>query len=150
YDTALDAAIFSAIVAGLGALLLPRLLAGRLRSEWALLLVALVWLDLFTVTGGGPNYETVRAKDRLAEPAYLDEIRADLTPGARVDGLRGVFENYGTLYRVPDIRTISPLRLARVERVLALPDDRAWELLAVQTVLIDWEQLMAPSTLTAT
>ena len=150
YDTALDAAIFSAIIAGLGALLLPRLLAGRLRAEWALLIVALVWVDLFSVTRGGPNYEPVRAGDRLAEPAYLDEVSAELAPGARVDGLRGVFENYGTLYHVPDIRTISPLRLARVERVLALPDDRTWELLAVQTVLIDWEQLMAPSTIVRT
>lgn len=150
YDTALDVAIFSAIIAGLSALLLPRLLAGRRRGEWALLLVALVWLDLFSVTRGGPNYEPVRAGDRLAEPAYLDDVRADLAPGARVDGLRGVFENYGTLYHVPDIRTISPLRLARVERVLSLPDDRVWELLAVQTVLIDWEQLMAPSEIVRT
>lgn len=150
YDTALDAAIFSAIIAGLSALLLPRLLAGRLRGAWALLPVALVALDLFSVTRGGPNYEPIRASDRLAEPAYLDEVRGDLAPGARVDGLRGVFENYGALYRVPDIRTISPLRLAGVERVLALPDDRAWELLAVEQVLIDWEHLMAPSTIVNT
>ena len=95
YDTALDAAIFSAIIAGLGALLLPRLLAGRLRAEWALLIVALVWVDLFSVTRGGPNYEPVRAGDRLAEPAYLDEVRAEIAPGARVDGLRGVFETTG-------------------------------------------------------
>lgn len=150
YDTALDAAIFSAIIAGLSALLFPRLLAGRLRGEWALLIVALVGFDLFSVTRGGPNYEPVRAGDRLAEPGYLDTVRADLAPGARVDGLRGVFENYGTLYRIPDIRTISPLRMAGVERVLALPDDRAWELLAVEKVLIDWEQLMAPSTIVNT
>lgn len=145
YETAGNAAVFATAVAALSALLLPRLLAGRRRGAWALLLVALVWVDLFSVTRGGPNYEPVRASDRLAEPAYLAEIRAGLAPGARVDGLRGVFENYGTLYHVPDIRTISPLRLEGVERVLALPDDRAWELLAVQTVLTDWEQLMAPS-----
>lgn len=150
FETALDVAVFAAILAGLSALLLPRLMSGRVRGEWALLLVVLVWLDLFSVTRGGPNYEPVRAGERLAQPAYLDAVRADLAPGARVDGLRGVFENYGTLYHVPDIRTISPLRLARVERILALPDDRAWELLAVQTVLIDWEQLMAPSTIVAT
>lgn len=145
YEAAGDVAVFATAIAALSALLLPRLLGGRLRGAWALLIVALVWMDLFSVTRGGPNYEPVRAGDRLVEPAYLADIRADLAPGARVDGLRGIFENYGTLYHVPDIRTISPLRLEGVERILALPDDRAWELLAVQTVLIDWEQLMAPS-----
>ncbi|MBN1967335.1 MAG: YfhO family protein, partial [Anaerolineae bacterium] len=147
YEDALRSASFATLLAALAAAVIPWAKRG---PAPALALVALVVFDLFSVTMGGPNFDPVPAGDRLPEPVLITELRADLPPGARVDGVRGVRENYGTLYSIPDIRTISPLRLKGVEAILALPDDRAWDLLAVRYVLTDWEELTAPSTIIAT
>lgn len=151
YEDELRPAVFAALLAWLAVAIVPWIAQSPRSARRALLLVALVAFDLFSVTQGGPNYESIPAGDRLAEPAMVAHLRDDLLPpGARVDGQRGVRENYGTLYRLPDINGTSPLRLKGINAILKLPDDRTWDLLAVRYVLRDWEQLMALSTIVDT
>jgi hypothetical protein len=147
YAGDLRAVTFAALLAGLAAGVIPWLLRAPADSRRVLALVALVVFDLFSITQGTPNYAPVPAEERLPEPAIVDWLQAELPPGARVDGQRGLDDNYGTLYDVPDINGISPLRLASVDHLLTLPDDRSWDLLAVRYVLRNWEELMARSTI---
>ena len=152
YDAALRSAAFATLLAVLAAALLPRI--ARQPHCWllGLGLVVLIVFDLFSVTMGTPNYDPVPAGDRLPEPAIARELREELlAPGARIDGQRGIRDNYGALYGVPDIRGISPLTLESVHTYLEhMPPARAWDLLAVQFVLTDWEQLPVPSAIVAT
>ncbi|NDJ79303.1 MAG: YfhO family protein [Chloroflexi bacterium] len=154
YANELQSGARAALLAALAAATIPwpvRLSAAPGQpSRRALALLTLVVFDLFSVTQGGPNYENIPASDRLAEPEMVQHLRTEmLEPGARVDGLRGVRENHGTLYGIPDINGTSPLRLKGIDGIMNLPDDRRWDLLAVHYVLRDWEQLMAPSNITA-
>ncbi|HML24992.1 MAG TPA: YfhO family protein, partial [Aggregatilinea sp.] len=128
---------------------LPWLLRGPASGGRAAALVALVVFDLFSVTMGR-NFESMPASDRLPQPEIVAWLDDHLPPGERIDARRGLRDNFGTLYDVPDIRGISPLRLDAIDRILSLPDDRAWDLLAVRYVLTDWNELMAPSTIAAT
>ncbi|MBN1202475.1 MAG: YfhO family protein [Anaerolineae bacterium] len=151
YAAALESATLAALIAGLTAAALPWLLRQPHSPGRALAVVALIAFDLLSVTLSVGNLEPVPADERLPEPAMIRQLRETmLPPGARVDGLRGLRDNLGTLYAVPDIRGISPLKLDSIEHILDLPDDRTWDLLAVRYVLSDWEQLMAPSTIVDT
>lgn len=148
---ALQAATFATILAAL------TLVVFRQMRRWdglapAAVLIALIVFDLFSVTLGATNYDPVPAGDRLPEPALIAELGAALPPGARIDGTRGLGPtNYGTLYAVPDIHGISPLELGSIHAIRTeLPPGRMWDLLAVDTVLSDWEELPVPSTITAT
>ena len=152
YDAALQSAAFATLIAALAVALIPRIAHQPDSPSLALGLVALIAFDLFSVTMGGPNYDPVPASERLPEPAIARDLRENLlAPGARIDGQRGIRDNLGTLYGVPDIRGISPLTLQSVHTYLEnMPPARAWDLLAVEYVLTDWRQLPVPSEIVAT
>jgi len=151
YDAALRSAAFATLLAVLTAVLLPRIARQPHSRLPGVALVAVIAFDLFSVTMGTPNYDPIPAGDRLPEPAIARDLREDmLAPGARIDGQRGITDNYGTLYAVPDVRGISPLTVQSVHTFLeALPPARAWDLLAVRFVLTDWEELPVPSEIVA-
>ncbi len=110
--------------------------------------VGLIALELFSFGRNNPNLEAKPASERLFVPPLVQTMRAD--QGVfRVDGARGLRENYGTLYGVMDIQGTSPLRLTSVDRLLKLPPERAWEALAVRYVPTDRAALDAPSTIVA-
>lgn len=112
----------------------------------AALIVGLAVFDLFSFARSSPNLEPVPAWERLPESSTVQAIRADMDGIFRVDGFRGVRENYGALYGVMDIRGISPLRLERVEALLNLPNRaRVWEVFAVRYVPTEDRELPAPS-----
>jgi hypothetical protein len=69
----------------------------------------------------------------------------------RVDGFRGLTDNYGSLYRIMDMRGISPLFLSGPFALIE-PDKinpLAWELFAVRYVYTDWQELPVPSEIVA-
>jgi hypothetical protein len=152
YADALRSATFATLLAALTAVVLPwtpNRPADRLPR---LALVALVVFDLFSITMGTPNFDPVPARNRLPEPAMVRQLREEmLSPSERVDGKRGLRDNYGTLYGVPDIHGISPLELDSIHTYREeLPIERAWDLLAVFYVLTDWNELPVPSEIVAT
>jgi hypothetical protein len=151
YGAALRSATFATFLAVLTAAALGWLLRDPADLRRGLALVALIVFDLFSITLGTPNYDPVPAWERLSEPATLTALSEMLPPGARVDGLRGLTGNDGTLYRIPDIRGISPLELQAIHDIrTGLQDSRVWDLLAVRYVLTDWNELSVPSTIVAT
>ncbi len=127
------------------------LLALPLAIHWrAIGAVALVAFELFTFGRSSSNYDPQPALDRLPTPSLVQALQADRTGIYRVDGARGVRENYGTLYGVLDITGTSPLRIDRYDQLLKLPPARMWEVLAVRYVLTDSTELPVPSQIVGT
>ncbi len=112
-------------------------------------LLALVIFELFSFGRTNPNLESKPASERLKTPPLVQTILNDKNGVLRVDGTRGVRENFGTLYGVMDIQGISPLRLVSVERLLKLPQERVWELFAVRYVPSAFTAFNVPSTIVA-
>ncbi|NDJ62048.1 MAG: YfhO family protein [Chloroflexi bacterium] len=132
-------------------LLLPPLLAHP-RPHWLFwILGILLVFELFTFNMDTPsNYDPIPPTEQInIDPPPLIEAAAD--PPFRVDGARGLTDNYGSLYGVADMRGISPLFLDGPFAIIEgdLPDEIAWELFAVRDVYSDWEQLTVPAQIIA-
>ncbi|PJF37046.1 MAG: hypothetical protein CUN49_02330 [Candidatus Thermofonsia Clade 1 bacterium] len=139
---------FSLLIAFAAALLLINLATYRnrywLRGRSAAL-IALIVFELFSFGRTSPNFEPIPVANRLREPKVLAALRAHAAekPPFRVDGLR---ENFGTLYNLPDIQGISPLRFTHVNRILNLPNrERMWQLFGVRYVITPDRELPTPS-----
>jgi hypothetical protein len=87
----------------------------------------------------------------MQPPPLVARALADTDTPFRVDGFRGLTDNYGSLYGLADMRGISPLFLDGPFQLIE-PEKHnptAWELFAVRYVYSDWEQLPAASTIIA-
>lgn len=152
YSETLSPLVFSALMAALAFFLLPWLADNNRSPASVWLVIAVIALDLFSVAGDSLLIDPVLPESRLARPAVLDvALSDDGIPPARVDGIRGVMGNYGSLWAIPDIRGISPLWLQGPFEVVGqdFPNPLAWELFAVRTVFTDWEELPVPSEIVA-
>ncbi len=128
----------------------PLSVNGEGKSSWRpAALVFLIVIDLFTIGHSIDNYDTHPVMARLPTPPLVKAVQADSDGVYRVDGSRGLLENYGSFYDVMDIRGISPLRIDRYERLLGIPLQRIWELLAVRYVFTDNRELPVPSSIVA-
>jgi hypothetical protein len=146
-DMALSTAVFSTASAFVAWLLIPRLP----RSPYiGWMLVLLLAFELFTVNmDADSTYDPVPPTEQLAltPPPLIAAVLDDTDTPFRVDGFRGLTDNYGSLYELADMRGISPLflsgpfELIEPEKINPL----AWELFAVRYVYTDWEQLPVPS-----
>ncbi len=152
YSAGLASAVFTLMLAGLTAVVLPWL-AEKPDSRWRqAAVIGLLAFDLLSLGQKNLLTEPVSPADRLARPAVLDVALADPDlPAQRVDGRRGVLDNYGSLWQLPDIRGISPLWLVGPRTIVegTLPETTAWELFAVKYVFSDWMELPIPSTIVA-
>jgi hypothetical protein len=151
FGSAISAFALAAVSAGASALLIP----AAARSELALAhwgLVALLVFELFTVSMTALSvYDHVPADMQLPRqtPQLIAQVLADTDTPFRVDGFRGLTDNYGSFYGVADIRGISPLWLDSAHAIIEgnVPDERAWEVFAVRYVFTDWMELPVPSTI---
>lgn len=116
----------------------------------------LVIFELFSVNmDADSNYDSIPAEQRLSITAPpLVQAVLDDTDGApfRVDGFRGLQDNYGSLYGVLDMRGISPLFLAGAEEIIYwnyVDNPIAWEIFAVKYVYSESESLSVPSQIIA-
>jgi hypothetical protein len=141
-DAVLNIAAFSTLIAFVAAWLIPAKL-----SRWkpAALLVLVVF-ELFTFGRTNPNWEPIPVSERLPMPFGAAEI---LQRQAGNDWrTAGVPENFGSLFGVREITGISPLKLARIDAVLKMPNTaRVWDVFAVSYVLTPNEELPVPSTI---
>jgi len=153
YGRLAPVASFSAMIALLSAALLwhwrpsPRpVLVGAL--------LALIALELFSVhMNAESNYTTPDQLISLKPPplvqAVLDQPHDQ---PFRVDGFRGLHDNFGSLYRLADMRGISPLFLTSVARSVYadyIHNPLAWELWAVRYVFSERESFSTPTRLLA-
>lgn len=156
YGTALNATVFSALAAGLTLLLIRAIMRAPDDWRWRALLVSLVAFELFTVSMGAPAvYDSIPPARQLimppGAPALLAVPLADPDRPFRVDGYRGLHDNFGSLYQLMDMRGISPLFLDGPYTLInaGLINPLAWELFAVRYVYTDWQQMPVPSTVVA-
>jgi hypothetical protein len=143
----------SLFVVGALLLLIPSALTHQDNPVWHWLLAALLVFELFTVSmDADAVFDSVPPTEQLLmTPPPLIAPTADSIP-YRVDGFRGLTDNYGSLYGIMDMRGISPLFLSGPFALIE-PDKinpRAWELFAVRYVWTDWQELPVPSEIIAT
>ncbi len=150
----LNTVLFSTIISAALLLVVWQMLNQPQAGRYRLLLVALLTFELFTVNmDAASNYDPVPPASQLSmtPPPLVARVLEDDAVPFRVDGFRGLHDNYGSLYRVLDMRGISPLfldgvfNLVEPEKINPL----AWELMAVRYVYSDWEQLPAESAIIA-
>ena len=157
HSDALDIALRGAVMAGLSAILLRRFLRQPGKLALGAAILALLVFDLFSVTQGHPGaYESRPAEEQLSlNPPPLAQAVLDDSVGeapARVDGFRGLGGNFGSLYRIMDIRGISPLFLSGPQRLIQrdyVNNPLAWELMAARYVFSEKVRLSIPTTVIA-
>ncbi|MCY3946700.1 MAG: YfhO family protein [Anaerolineaceae bacterium] len=145
----LSAALLAVILTSACWFLLRKIHDRPIAYQWVWMFVLLLVFDLFSVnmyaTG---TWEGVPAHQQLSmsPPELLIPVLADEDQPFRVDGLRVVHENYGSLYQVADIRGISPLFLTGPRLLIGWEGTNplAWELFAVRYVFSDQEPLPIP------
>jgi hypothetical protein len=142
-----NALVFSALIS-LGLLALIRQTARPLAAAVGVL--ALVIFELFSVNMAAPGVYTATPGDGhlLRVPPLVQQVKAD--DGVfRVDGFRGITDNYASAFQLMDIRGISPLFLSSAQRLIYQDyshNPRAWEIFAVRYVFSDREQFSTPTT----
>lgn len=145
---------FSLIVSALALLLVPYWLNAAHQPIRIGLVAMLLIFDLFAVSmDRESNYDSVPPQQQLdfTPPPLIEFALAQ--PGLfRVDGYRGLHDNYGSLYGVADMRGISPLFLQGPNAIINpdLINPRAWELFSVRFVYTDWDELPVESDIMAT
>lgn len=150
YGTVISRIALGTIMIGVAYLLLPGLMTRPQRLAAFALLPALIVLELFTAHMGSPavyDAQPPTAQVSMTPPPLVAQALADSEVPFRVDGVRGLTANYGSLYALADIRGISPLFLSDTYALIEgdLPDAVAWELFAVRYVFSDWQQLPIPA-----
>lgn len=148
----LSIATRSALVAIAACFILDRFLTQQRRIAWQLALAALIAFELFSVNMDHPAvYDDLPAGEQISmtAPPLVQAVLDDPGPlPFRVDGFRGLEDNYGSLYGIMDMRGISPLWL-KGPRALAYADyannPLAWELFAVKYVFSGQERLSIPT-----
>lgn len=143
YDNLIGILTFCVLISGSLLIVLPEA-AKNGRLTW--LIALLVVFELFSINIDNGNYDSIPPQEQLQPNALLDIPLADADRPFRVDGLRVLGGNFGSLYALADIQGISPLFLTGPQTIIedGLPDERAWELFAVRYVYSDWEALNVP------
>jgi hypothetical protein len=155
YAQALPAVVFGGSMVIAGALLLPWLAQRPRQRWWFALIPALAAFELFVVSmDANSTYAPIPPGAQLAmttaDNPLLEPIVNDDGP-FRVDGQRGLTDNYGSLWGIQDIHGISPLFLADVRQLIdgGVDRGRLWEVMAVRYVLSDWAELPVPAEIVA-
>ncbi|PJF40481.1 MAG: hypothetical protein CUN54_05045, partial [Phototrophicales bacterium] len=155
YGEVISKVAFSALIAGLAYFALPYLLANPQQASRQWLIIGLIVFELFTLNmDTDSNYDSVPPQQQVAlsPPPFVQTVIEDNADALfRVDGRRGLTDNFGSLYRIADMDGISPLFLKGPYELInrETPSPLAWELFAVKYVFLDWEELPVPSTIIA-
>ncbi len=147
-----DIATRSALIA-VGAFVFLRALARTPeRAATQLAIVLLIVFELFSVNWDHPAvYDPRPGQEQLSmtPPPLVQHLLGDNSEQPfRVDGFRGLEDNYGSLYGLMDVRGISPLWLKAQQLIIyADYEDNplSWELYAVRYVFSGRERLSVPT-----
>ncbi len=157
YDAASWGGLFeiasrSALVAAAAFIVLRSVLHQPGRAIFQVALIALIAFELFSVNIDQPaNFDSAPHSEQLAmTPPPLIQAVIDDRDGQpfRVDGFRGLRDNFGSLYGLMDMRGISPLFLKGPQAIIYrdyVNNPLAWELFAVKYVFSGSPQLAIPS-----
>lgn len=142
----------SAIVAAVTYAVLRLFLRAPRRASLQLSLIALIAFELISVNINQPaNYDSLPFSEQvpMAPPPLLQTVLDDADTGPfRVDGFRGLRDNYGSLYGLMDMRGISPLFLKGPQAIIYrdyVNNPLAWELFAVKYIFSGSGSLSLPT-----
>jgi hypothetical protein len=151
-----DIAIFSVLIAISSGIIIRAYLKQPTHIAVLIALITVIVFDLFTVNMDNVGtYDATASTEQLSitpPPLVAAVLQDDNTQPARVDGFRGLQDNFGSLYEVMDMRGISPLFLTGPQRVIYrnyVNNPLAWELYAVKYVYSESDTLSVPSTIIA-
>jgi hypothetical protein len=114
-------------------------------------ILSLIVLELFNVNMDTTAvYDPVPASRQalIQTPELVNTLLADAASAQpfRVDGFRGLRDNYGSMVNLMDIRGISPLFLSSAQRIIYqdyISNPLAWELFAVKYIFSERDTLSA-------
>ncbi len=151
-----DIAVLSTLVAVVSLFIIQTFLNQPYRPLVLVALTVVIVFELFTVTmDSDGTYDPVPYTEQLSmtAPTLVEAVlQDDNDQPFRVDGFRGLQDNFGSLYSVMDMRGISPLFLEGPQRVIYrnyVNNPLAWELYAVKYVYSESDSLSVPSTVIA-
>jgi len=120
------------------------------------LIAFLIIFELFSVNmDADSNYDSVPYTEQLSieSPPLIQAVfDAAAEQPYRVDGFRGLRDNYGSLYNVADMRGISPLFLSSAQAIIYqdyIHNPLAWELFAARYVFSERDSFSTPTTVIA-
>lgn len=150
YGKAFGMAALAAVVVAVAYLLISAATTQERRSRLIWGLVAVLAFELFTVgMNFDPVYDPIPPSQQVipTSPSLIEIVQQDTDGVFRVDGFRGLTDNYGSQYALQDIRGISPLWMAEPYAIIEgdMPDERAWDVFAVRYVYSDWAELPVAS-----
>lgn len=147
---------FSALIGLASIVVLSAYVKQPTHPLWTFVLATLIVFELFTVTMDSTGtYDSQPYTQQLSmtpPPLVQAVLNDERDQPFRVDGFRGLQDNYGSLYGVMDMRGISPLFLEGPQRVIYrnyVNNPLAWELYAVKYVYSESDTLSVPSTVIA-
>ncbi|MBK8987271.1 MAG: glycosyltransferase family 39 protein [Chloroflexi bacterium] len=128
------------VLLGISALLLGAHLVAAQRSPARgrailLLLIPLLAADLFVNTAGSVDRRPGSPAAFWPQTAWMQQLRAELPPLARIDSQNLLHANLGAVYNLEDVGGISPLKPLWLGTLGTLPRERFWQLLGVTHVL---------------
>ena len=142
----------SAFIAVVAYFILMRFVSQPQHITFQLALAALIVFELFSVNIDHPAvYESLPHSEQLSmiPSALVQQVLADgSTQPFRVDGFRGLEDNYGSLHGLMDVRGISPLWLKGPLLLIYadyVDNPLAWELFAVKYVFSGQQRLSVPT-----
>ncbi len=157
YALAFNRAVLAVGAVGGVYLLTTRVTVGQSKTAALYAIALILAFELVTVGMNAAAVYDPIPPDRQTSTIPSPLVAAALTvsglenAAARVDGSRGLTDNYASLYGLHDIRGISPLWLAEPYAIIEgdMPDARAWEVFAVDRVFSDWAELPVPARIIA-
>lgn len=137
-----DVAWFTALISALFLALVISVPENASKTWWSVGVVALIVFDLFSLFMASPSnydYHSPVFQLEMTTPERLRVVAEDENDGQpfRVDGYRGLQEDYGSLYGILDMRGISPLFLNSSHQLINrnyVSNSMAWELFAVKYI----------------
>jgi hypothetical protein len=152
----LDVTAFSAMIAVASLFIISAYLKHSTRPLIMMVLALLIVFELFTVNMDSKGtYDPIAYTQQLSmtPPPLIEQVLNDASSQPfRVDGFRGLQDNFGSLYGVMDMRGISPLFLEGPQHIIYRDytnNPLAWELYAVKYVYSASDSLSVPSTVIA-
>jgi hypothetical protein len=117
-------------------------------SIWMMGLAGILIFDLFSIFMFAPSNYALNPPDQqvsMTMPDKFNIVKDDLNAGNlfRVDGYRGLTDNYGTVYDIYDMRGISPLFLASANQIIYrnyVSNSMAWEVFGVKYIFSELEK----------
>ncbi|RMG89394.1 MAG: hypothetical protein D6712_01810 [Chloroflexi bacterium] len=150
YGIYLEPVIFSFFIAAGLLFVLPWFLQAPQQNLRVIVFAGFIAFELLWFSIDNNNFEPIPPQQQLSmtPPPMVQAVLDDTDGIFRVDGWRGLTDNYGSMYHVMDMRGISPLFLDGPHAIIYfnfVNNRPAWEVFAVRYVYSGQDTLGVPT-----